>query len=251
MTLLAYKVRLLLAIAGYLAIYVLGTNVAWALRTPRSGRFGQVVEFVRLWGRRLWLGDAVRLAYYLVAPYLILYSGWASPLDLGLADLDWISGLGLGVAIGLGSVSLLLLLWWQYVRLVKDQPMMPQAKWLEQPLGWAFVLREAMFLEAWSALCRSPMLLLAGPYFGVYLGLAAVFAAALLNARTRHALGVPGLREQVVLTASLAVVTAIVYVFTRNLWVCIAVHFLLRVIVLRLVCRRAMREPVMGEQLGV
>ena len=245
---LAYPMRLLLAIVGYLTLYVLGTNVAWKLRAPRAGRLGEVVEFARLWGRRLWLGDLVRLAYYLVAPYCILYWGWASPLDLGLADLDWIRGLGLAVALGAGSCLLLVVLWWRYVRLLGDQAVMKKGAWLEQPWGWAFVLREAILLEAWWALVRSPMLLLAGPYSGVYLGLAAVFAAGLLNARTRYELGMAGFREDVVLTGSLAAVTATLFVFTHNLWLCTALHFLLRMIVLHLVHRGSSREPVAGKQ---
>lgn len=245
---LTYPLRLLLAIAGYLILYVLGNNVAWALRTPRSGRFGDAVEFVRLWGRKLWLGDVLRLAYYLVAPYLVLYWGWASPLDLGLADLDWIRGLGLALALGAGSSLLLVSLWWQYVRLVGNQPTTQQAAWLEQPWGWALVLREAILLESWWALARSPMLLLAGPYFGVYLGLMAVFVAGLLNARTRYELGVPGLRADVVLTASLAVVTATLYVFIHNLWLCIALHFVLRLTILQLARQGMTREDSVGEQ---
>jgi len=239
---LTYPLRLLLAIVGHLTVYVLGNNVAWALRTPRSGRFGQAVEFARLWGRRLFLDDVLRLAYYLVAPYWVLYWGWASPLDLGLADLDWIRGLGLAVALGAGSTLLLLLLWWQYVRLIDSGPVMHQIAWLEQPWGWAFALREAVLLESWWALIRSPMLLLAGTYFGVYLGLAAVFATGLLNARTRCALGMAGFREDVVLTGSIAVVTATLYVFIHNLWLCVALHFMLRMIILHLVRRGTTRE---------
>ena len=240
---LGYPLRLLLAIVVYLGLYILATNLAWALRAPRPGRFGRAVEFVRLWGGRLYLHDLLRLAYYLLVPYLILYYGWASPLDLGLADLDWIYGVGLTVAIALGSLCLLLLAWWQCVRLLAscsagqtgELLMMRQVQWLEQPWGWAFVLREAMLLESGWALYRSPLLLLAGPYLGVYLGLAAVFVAGLLNARTRHELGMPGRREEIILTASIAVVTATLYVFVHNLWLCIATHFALRVIVLRFV----------------
>jgi hypothetical protein len=244
---LAYPLRLLLAILGYLTLYVLGNNAAWVLRTPRPGRFGRAVEFARLWGQRLWLGEIIRLAYYLVVPYLILYYGWASPLDLGLADLDWIQGVGISAALGAGSLVVLALLWWQYVRLLGDGPALQQVQWLGQPWGWALVLRESILLESWWALCRSPMLLLAGPYFGVYLGLAAVFVAALLNARTRHALRTPGCREEVVLSGSLAVITATLYVFTHNLWLCLALHTFLRMTVLWLVRRGSRPGFVVGE----
>jgi len=208
------------------------------------GRFGQALDFVRLWGTRLLLDDLVRLAYYLVVPYLVLQQGWASPLDFGLVNADWIAHIGVGSALGVGSLALLVLIWWQYSRWSAGQPTMEQASWLEQPWGWAFVLREAMILESWWALCRSPMLLWAGPYFGVYLGLALVAGAALLNARVRYELAVPGLREGIVLTASLAVVSATLYVFTHNLWLCITVHFLLRLTILHLVRQRIEQRPV-------
>jgi hypothetical protein len=232
---LAYPSRLLLAVLGYASLYVLGTNAAWAFRVPRPGRLGQLVESARLWGSRAWLSDALRIAYYLLGPYLVLSWGWASPLDLGLADLDWVTGIGLAVVIGAGGVLLLLLLWWQYVRLVGDQAALQQALWLVQPQGWAFMLREAILLESWWALCRSPMLMHAGPYWGVYLGLALVFIASLFNPHTRYELGTLGLREGTVLTASLAMLTSTLYIFTHNLWLCIALHFVSRMAVLQLV----------------
>ena len=232
---LTYSSRLLLAILGYLSLYVAGTNIAWVLRKPMPGRFGQAIDWLRLWGTKLWLGEVLRLAYYLIPPYLVLYYGWASPLDMGLADLDWIRGIGTSIAFGSASLFLLVILWWQYIRLVGDAPLMQEAQWLAQPWGWAFVLREAILLESFWALIRSPMLLVAGSYFGVYLGLVITSAVALLNARTRYALGMPGLREGIVLTGSLAAVTTTLYALIHNLWLCIAVHFVLRLVILYLV----------------
>jgi len=49
------------------------------------------------------------------------------------------------------------------------------------------------------------------------------------------------------LTASLAVLTASLYVFTHNLWLCIALHFGLRVVILQLV-RRGTSPPVLAEE---
>jgi len=231
---LSYQQRLLLVVIIYQGSYVLAANLAWACRTPRTGHLGQAIEFIKLWGRRLLLGDVLRLAYYLGVPYFVLLWGWASPLDLGLADLDWIRGIGQTVALSVGSLALLAWIWLQHARLVRKEQMMRQEKWLAQPWGWAFVLREAILLESGWAVCRSAMLLLAGPYLGVYLALAVVFGAGLLNARTRHELATPGQREEVVLTASLAVITATLYIFVHNLWLCMLVHFLLRVAILRL-----------------
>jgi hypothetical protein len=226
---------LLLAVLEYAALYVLGTNIAWALRTTGDGQLGKAVELARRWSDQLWLNDVLRLAYYLLGPYFILVGGYASLLEFGLADLDWVRGVGLTLAIGAGSLPLLLWVWWQYVRLTGDRVPMQEALWLEQPLGWTFALREAILLESWWALLRSPMLLLAGPYLGVYLGLALAAILGLLNPHARHALLAQGQREGGMLTASLAVLSATLYVFVHNLWLCIALHFVLRMAVLTLV----------------
>jgi len=245
---LSYPTRLLCAVLAYLAAYVVVSNVAWVLRKPLSGRLGEVIEWARLWGRRLWLGDVARTAYYLLGPYWVLRQGWASPLDLGLADLDWIRGLGIAVALGLSSAALLWLLWRQYTRQIEERPPMPQALRAQPPWGSALALREAILLESGWALIRSPFLLLAGPYFGVYAALALVFLAGWLNARTRYELAEPGLREGIILTAQLAVMTATLYVFTHNLWLCIALHFALRLLVLRIVGQGMQRLPVADQQ---
>jgi len=242
---LAYPVHLLVVVLGYLCLYVAGTNIAWRLRTPSSGRPGQVVELARRWDRRLSLGELLRMAYYLLLPYLILSRGWASPLDLGLADLDWIGGVGVTAALGATALLLLAWLWRQHTGLTEQRLAVQQAQWLEQPWGWALVVREAVFLEVWWALCRSPMLLLAGPYWGVYGGLLLVLAAAALNARVRHELHTPGYREGVILSGSLAVVTATLYLFTRNLYLCIVLHLVLRSAVLELVRRSS--QDIMGD----
>jgi hypothetical protein len=231
---LAYPIRLLVAVLAYVALYVAGTNIAWLLRVPRPGRLGQVADLARQWDRKLSLGELLRLAYHLLAPYIVLCWGWTSPLDLGLADLDWIGGIGVTVALGAGCLLLLAWVWWQYTRLSEGPLALQQARWLERPWGWVFVLREAVFLEVWCALCRSPMLVLAGPYWGVCWGLATVFAAALLNARIRHELRMPGYREGLILTGSLLTVTATLYVFTHNSWLCIALHVVLRLAILHL-----------------
>ena len=249
--LLTYKTRLLLIIIGHLAVYALGTNIAWALSTPRPGRFGRAVEFVRLWARRLLLDDLLRLAYYLVVPYWVLWQGWVSPLDLGLANLNWIRDTGVASALGVGSLALLVPIWWHYARRNSDLPRMWQAVWLEQPWGWAFVLRHALFLECWWAMCRSPLLLWAGSYYGVYLGLIVAAGAALLNPYVRHGLAVHGHYEEIVLTASLAVVSATLYVFTHNLLLCITVHSCLRLTVLHLVRRGMKQVPICSAPTGL
>ena len=230
----AYSQQLLVAVLGLVGLQVLANAVDWVLRAPRPGRLVQLAEFSRSWLARLWLGDVVRVLFYLLSPYCVLTRGLASPLDFGLADLEWVSGLGLTLAIGAGSIVLLVAVWSQYVRRIGGLAVPWQTHRVAQRPGWPFALREALLLESWWALCRSPMLQLAGPYHGVYLGLVLALSAGLLNPRTRHQLRTPGFQEEVVLTASLAILTATLYVFVHNLWLCIALHFALRLTVLAL-----------------
>ena len=232
---LTYATRLLLAIGSYLGLYVLAETMAWAWRDPRQGWSAAAIEWGRRWSRTLRLREILRLAYCLVIPYLVLIQGWVSPLDLGLADLDWIRGVGRAVSLAAGSLVLLAFTWWQYARLRGAQAAVPHGRWLAQPWGWAFAVREAIYLEASWALVRSPMLLLAGRYIGAYLGLLVVYLSGLLNVRIRHELGVSETREELVLTASLAVVTTTLYVYAHNLWLCITVHACLRLAVAQLV----------------
>jgi hypothetical protein len=230
----AYSQQLLAAVLGFVGLHVLVNTADWVLRAPRSGRLVRLAESSRAWIAGLWLGDVVRVFFYLLAPYFVLTRGLASPLDFGLADLEWLSGLGLTLAIGAGSCVLLLAVWSQYVRRMDASAVYWQTHRAVQRQGWPFALREALLLESWWALCRSPMLQLAGPYHGAYLGLVLALSAGLLNPHTRQQLRTPGFREEVVLTASLAILTATLYVFVHNLWLCIALHFALRLTVLAL-----------------
>ena len=231
---MAYSTRLLISVLGYVGLYLVAARVDWALRAPGPGRLRRVAGVARAWLETLWLGDIVRILFYLMGPYWFLTAGWASPVDFGLADLDWISGVGLTLAIGFGSLLLLVGIWWQYLRVVGPGYVSSQNRWLAQPHGWAHVLNEVILSEAWWTVCRSPMLMLAGPYLGVYLGLVLVLAAGFLNPRTRAQLAIAGLREEVVLSGSLAVLSATLYAFVHNLWLCMAMHFVLRWAVLRL-----------------
>jgi hypothetical protein len=232
---MSYATRLFLAVVAYIGLYGAATSVDWVLRTPRPGRLWRAAELTRAWLDKLWLSDLLRCLFYLLGPYWILTSGWASPVDLGLADLSWPSGVGLTLAIGAGSLLLLGPMWWQCLRVTGSQAAFPQADWLGRAHGWAFVLQEAILLEVWWVTCRSPMLMFAGPYLGVYLGLALAFAAGLLNPSSRYELRTPGLRDEVALTSSLAVLSTTLYIFVHNLWLCIAMHFVLRTAMLWLV----------------
>ncbi len=221
-----------LAVVLHAVVYVTASNVSWLLRLPQPGRRGRWLERTRALGSRLHLGEALRLAFYLGVPYLLLVDGWLSPLDVGLADLDWISGVGWTAALAGASSALLLALWWPYRRLQQTTGT-PDAHRLAQPWGWAFVLRDVLYLEAWWAFWRTPFVWWLGAYRGVYVGMGAVLLALLLNRRAWRELGTPGLREQLALGLSMACLSTTVYVYTRNFWLCVSTHLVVRVLITR------------------
>ena len=241
---LSYPLRLLLTVLAYLIARILANWLAWALRHPRPGRPGQVVEFVRCWSRRLGLGELLRLGYYLLVPFVVLRLGWASPLDLGLADLDWVRGVGTTVVLCLAAILLLGCTWREFVRLADEAPPMDDLRWVSDAWGWTWLLREAVLLEASWSLIRAPLLLIAGPYWGVYAALGLVLSVSLFDPRTRSHLDTAGLREDVLLTGSVAIVTATLYALAHNVWLCAAAHVAVRGAVLWLV--RGLRPSPSG-----
>lgn len=237
-----YKTRLLAGTGAYLALYALAAISAWALRVPPAGRFRRAVMLVQEWGGRLYVGDALRWTYYLGLPYWALHTGWLSPIDVGIANLDWVRSIGWAAALGTFGMAILLVLWWQYAHLTAGTATLPQSRWLLEPLGWAPLLRESVFAECWVAVCRGALLLWLGPYWAIYGGVAAVGLAAWLNPRTRLGLQTTGEREQIILAGSAIVLTSTLWVFAPNLWVSIALHFLLRTAILQFALERRQRE---------
>jgi hypothetical protein len=240
-----------LALAVHAALYVVGTNLAWRARLPRTGRWGEWQVRLTRWALRLRFGEIIRLIYYLAVPYALLLQGHLSPLDLGLANLDWITGLGWGAALAAGGLVLLLAVWRPFRRL-PQRHRTQDARWLAQSWGWSYILREGLYLEAWWALWRVPFVWWLGAYQGTYLGMAAVLAILLLNPRLWSELSEAGAREQLALGLSLAAVSATVYVYTRNWLLCVCTHLLLRATITRWshpgLERRVSSGPESGEQ---
>lgn len=181
----------------------------------------------------------------------------AGPLTLvaGVLALDWAQALGVGSLLALGAFAALALIWWRYQRLVgklptrswrfrapKDLDSAPPAttRWplsaslaaLRQPWGWARLLLTAVYLEVHWAFYRAWTLDLlrddpAGAALGALLGLVLVglewYGDVGLRERLRTLAGV----EEWVFVASQAFVSTFIFLFIGNLWVLIAIHWLM------------------------
>jgi hypothetical protein len=234
---LSYPLRLFIVVLAYLSSRFLAN---WfVLIRPWSGRakVTAIVDWICQWGFRLGLGELLRMAYYLLVPFVVLQLGWASPPDLGLANLDWIHGIGTTVALTLTVLAPMLWMWRRYGELVgRSSGSEAVGRWAE-PWGWAATLRESMLMEASWALIRSAGLVALGVYWGPYAGLGLILVSVLVDPRALDALRDVGRREEPLLIAMIALVTATVFSVTGNLWLCFVAHAALRAGVLSFLSR--------------
>jgi hypothetical protein len=207
-----------------------------------------------------WLVEALRLIYYLGLPYLALLGGFASPRLFGLTAIDWPRSLAVGALLAAGAFVLLVLIGWYYARATRNfalcdrsfatfrtGPFAAPLGDLARPLGWVFSLRDAIYLEAhWTFYRAGPMLIL-GDYGGVFVGLAIALVEGYLDPTVRRHLSKPGSAEQPLFVASLAVAMTVVFFFTRNLWLCIALHAAMQFGLLRLWAAFVRPTPAAGQ----
>ncbi len=234
--------ELLLWIVASIAVYVFGSHYAerWMERARTRSHAGQLLQLARF-------------LYYVGLPYGLLR--WrpdvVSPTSLGLAGFaqlaeanflgwlvgDWFNGIGVAVALGGGLFFLLAGGWWVYFRAVRDLPdagehgaeePVPAARLggLYPPQPWWVAGREAIYRQAHWAFYRSgPLLWVDDYYVGVVLGFGLVCLEWSLSADWRASLGQPERAGRNLMDWSLALGTAVVYLFTYNLWLCILVHW--------------------------
>ena len=137
----------------------------------------------------------------------------------------------MGATLGMGAFLFLALVWWHYARATQPfypqegSPFSAQVSGILQPWGWPPLLLEVICLEMHWAFYRSgPILLLDDLYGGVFVGLLIILAEAYSDPHLRRRLSLPGQAEPILMRASVALVMAILYLFTRNLWLCVPIH---------------------------
>ncbi len=217
--LLAAPSALLFWVLGSALVYILSSQGLWWLRTTPLGRTIT----------RRWPAEVGRFLFFLGVPYLAL-GGWPlpplhgllSPADLGLVGLDarwpvirWLEAAGTGLGLGLLTALILALAW-------------TQARSLRfPPRPWWALLVDGLCLEGHWAFYRGALALLLGSvYWGVFLGLGLVYLEWGLSPWWRQGWRAPGAAGGQWLRAALALVTALLFLLTHNLWVCLGVHWL-------------------------
>lgn len=174
-------------------------------------------------------------------------------LVAGVLALDWARALGMGGLLAACAFTALALIWWRYQRITGGLPTrswrfrapegteeaLSLVRWplraslaaVQRPWGWAWLLRDAVYLETHWAFYRAWTLDLlrddpAGATIGPLLGLVLVglewYGDVGWRARLRTLAGV----EEWVFVASLAFVSTFIFLFIGNLWVLMVIHWL-------------------------
>jgi hypothetical protein len=245
---------------GSILACVVATNLLWVIRSTARGKrwagspYGQILFY------------AGAFVYFLVVPYLVL-GGWLplaedttilgwqpqkgllALADMGLVGLSeqwpvtrWLEAAGTGLGLGFLSLLALGLAWVNASGLSSIGRAADTAAGRASsgsrrllsfaPQPWWMVLVSGLFLEVHWAFYRGAVAVIVDDvYAGVFLGLAAVCLEWVLNPFWRHGVAPPSGSAsdagRVWLNAGLALTSALIFLLARNLWICLAVHWLL------------------------
>lgn len=190
------------------------------------------------------LGWSAAALFHLLPPLLAIRTGLLSTRDLGLSGIDWQRTLSSGLMLSVLLAGGMLAGWLLYRR---SLPQGEVASGLPRILAivhapvdallhqwhWAFYRAAAVASLAslplraphWAPLGYAIDLIRSDPiYWGAWLGIGAIAIEWALNPFNRASFRRPHLRETVLRRAALAVATTGLFILTRNLWLCWAVH---------------------------
>ncbi len=207
-------------VLGSFLTFVLAGNALWLARHSAAVR--------SLPGQ--WLVQAGRFCFYLGIPYLVMggwplepYRGLLPPQDLGLVGLGgawtvnrWLEAAATGAGVVLLGLTLLLLAWFNAGRFPlaahPGSAWQPLVDGLYAQVHWAFY--RAALAAIWGNL-----------YLGFLGGLALVMLEWLASLAWHWSWRQPARAGAVWLQAGLALLTALLFLLSHNLWVCLAAHW--------------------------
>ncbi len=227
-------------LAGSVAAAVIVTNLAYLVgrRTADQRAPG--------WQIAAWLVTAL---FFVLLPLAAWQKGVLSPFYLGIGSLDWVSSLMLGAPVAAIITAIILAGWLAHRRMLPrprdvhaaDKVIAVLRAPLEAALlqwHWAFYRALAVgWVAAWPALASPPGApLTLDPtteplYWGSWLGLLSAGVEWLLNPFARAGWRAAGSREAALRQAALAVATTGLFVATRHLWLCLACHMAVEIVI--------------------
>jgi len=229
-------------LSGSLFSAILWTNIKWFFHQPRSGAIGEYFARLTSWRFAPELLQILRSLYYIGLPYAALLWGRDAVVGqfLGLGQeqanaplvahwLDWARDTGWAAALGIGAWTLLALGFWTYHQALSAAGNETTIAGTNAS-GWVF-LREAAYHEVhWAFYRNAPIMTLkkydGGEYWGVWVGLLLAALEAMLNPVWRKSLSNPRKAPASLMRSALTIVSSVLFLTTRNLWLALALHWI-------------------------
>lgn len=213
---------LAVVIGASIVLYALTTNLAWSNRLPRAGRYGRLLDWARRSRLARGFGELMRWLYYLAVPYATLMLGYTTMRALGVWGLDWVGTAIPFAVVGIGALFVIVWVWRPYAQ--SEHPhAIDESGW-----NWARHIVELIYKEAHWAFYRSgPILWLGDFYWGSLVGLVLVYLEGWSNPFVRANARVITRADAPLWSASLAIVSATIFIFTQNTWYALIVHFII------------------------
>ncbi len=233
-------------VLGSLVAYVVGGHVLWWLRSRSLWRppYGGLLE------------EAGRFLFFLGVPYLAL-GGWPRPPSSGLLSLGdlgfvwwgsrwpatrWLQAVGNGLGLGLAASVVLLVGWANANRSSSQDGQIPRIRFSPRP--WWLLLIDVVYLEVHWAFYRGALaLLLEDVYLGVFASLGLVYLQWGLNPLWRRGWLQGSQAASRWLRSALALTAALIFLTTRNLWICLLAHGLIELSFWRLGRKHSAAQP--------
>lgn len=210
--------NLWLWIATSVLLSALANGLVWRYRRLAGGEMSPVIQ----WPLSL-LREGGRFLYFVGPPYVALLGGLIPSTQAGLVNREWLRDLTLSLPLGLGAFLALLLL--RALVLWREKTAPGGVAPGEPLLPFWVTLRESVYQEIHWAFYRSaPLLSLDDRAQGIALGLGLIALEAWLNPAWRALWRHPNRAPMALRTAGLAVLMAVVFGVTGNLWVTMGLH---------------------------
>jgi hypothetical protein len=206
-------------------VYLSAALAEWRISVITHPRLVPLRERWQCWPFGPLVTGGVRLLYYLGIPYFAILQGDIDLRTLGLIGGDLSAALVVGASVGLAAWVVLALAWRRLLPPVQTD--VPATVSRQPGDGWPGLL-DALCSQAHWALYRSWPILMWGPYYGVFAGLALAAAELLAGMLLRHdwaRTGGTAWAWEIGLTRlALAWITALVFLASNSLWACLLVH---------------------------
>lgn len=235
-----------------ITVYIAAANFASRISRAKNSRLAEQLRRAGQQPALRVLFELVRMGYYLGLPFVALTLGWINlrAMGLNLQLLDWAEGMRWAIVLLLAAWLLLMAIWLPYLRATSDVLAEPETQYT-----FPRRLVELVYMQAhWAFYRAAAIVFLTGIvspgavpdvfYWGTVVGFGLTAFEAFAAPQLRERLTRTGAADGVIWNFSQAVLNALGFVVTRNLFLLIAIHFLLELTVPHLRPRELARRTI-------